>query len=160
MAKAKKEAKSASSARRGEQSQTGTELVKLAHEAVEVFQKENPTAFNELVSEFDGKSADLALLGHGRFHARVQKGNVSFEPNVARGAGSTGRGAIAPEVLMAILEGRLTPLEAFFKGDLIARSESANLHLVYNKFVEFSHLALRSKDLQDVLSRFKERYVK
>lgn len=130
----------------------------LAKEAVEVFQKENPAAYNDLIKTFDGKSADVALLGHGKFHISVQKGQVSMEPNVIRGGASTGRGAITPETLMAILEGKLTPLEAFFKGDLIARANSADLHLAYDKFCEFAETALRSKGLQNVLAKFREQF--
>ena len=128
----------------------------LAEEAVKAFREENPDAYSELVKAFDGMSADLALLGHGKFHVSLSKGDLQIEPGMVRGPESTGRGAIAPETLLAIIEGKLTPLEAFFKGDLIARANSANLHLAYDYFVKFADAALRSKRLQDLMGRFRE----
>lgn len=132
------------------------QLAELAEEAVRAFREENPEAYEELVKAFNGNSADLALLGFGRFHVSLEKGDLRIEPGVVRGAGSTGRGAIAPETLLAILEGRLTPLEAFFKGDLIARAHSKELHKAYDYFVRFADAALRSKRLQELLGRFRE----
>jgi hypothetical protein len=131
-------------------------LAALAEKALQIFREESPEAHKELVQTFEGKGADVALFGHGRFHVAVQKGEVSIEPNVVRGGASTGRGAIAPETLLSIVEGRLTPLEAFFNGDLIARAGSADLHLVYENFVKFSEAALRSKRLQELLGDFRE----
>lgn len=134
------------------------DLVALAHEAVDAFRKENPKAHRELVSAFEGESADVALFGHGRFHVSVKGEEIEINPGRVRGKASTGRGAIAPETLVDIAEGRLTPLEAFFKGDLIARARSDDLHRVYNYFVEYSDAALRSGRLQKVLEQFREKY--
>ncbi len=82
--------------------------------------------------------------------------SVGIEPDAVRVEVSTGRGAVAPETLIAIVEGKLTPLEAFFKGDLIARANSADLHQAYNYFVKFSDAALRSERLQEILVRFRQ----
>jgi hypothetical protein len=147
MARAKKGSK---------QPDQSSELAELAEEAVKVFRDENAEAYEELVEVFNGKSADLALLGHGKFHVALEKGDLHIEPGVVRGASSTGRGAVAPETLTAILEGELTPLQAYFKGDMIARASSPDLHLAYDYFVLFSDAALRSKKLQELLVRFRE----
>ena len=136
--------------------ETERELAELAEEAVKVFREENPEAYEELVKAFNGKSVDLAVLGHGRFHVSLETADLSIEPGRVRGKGSTGRGAIAPETLLAITEGKLTPLEAFFKGDLIARASSEELHQTYDYFVKFSDAALRSERLQELLGRFRE----
>jgi hypothetical protein len=138
--------------------ESSRELATLSEEAVQAFREENPEPYEELVQAFEGKSADIALLGHGRFHISVQEGQVRIEPNVMRGGASTGRGAITPETLTEIVEGRLTPLEAFFKGDLIARANSADLHQVYDYFVKFSDAALRSERLRELLGRFRAQY--
>ena len=130
----------------------------LATNAVRAFREDNPDAFKELVNAFAGKSADVVLFGHGKFHIAVSKGDVDIEPDSMRGSGATGRGAIAPETLMAILEGRMTPLEAFFKGDLVARAASPDLHKAYEYFVRFSDSALRSKRMQQVLQSFREAF--
>ncbi len=140
------------------QPDSSEKLTELANEALRAFREDNPDAFKELVKAYEGKSADVALFGHGRFHVAVSKGDVEIQANRMRGSGATGRGATTPETVMAILEGRLTPLEAFFKGDLVARAESAELHKAYDYFVRFSDSALRSKRLQQVASEFRKAF--
>lgn len=135
------------------------QVVELAREAVEIFRKENPDAYEELVRAFEGRGADLALLGgHGTFHAEVRDGQVEIDPKGIGRSPLTARGAAAPDTLMAIVEGRLTPLEAFFKGDVVAQAHSADLHIAYGYFVKFADAALTSEGLQDVLRRFQEAY--
>jgi hypothetical protein len=133
-------------------------LTGLANEALRAFREDSPDAFKELVKAYEGKSADVALFGHGRFRVAVSKGDVEIQPNQMRGSGATGRGATTPETLIAMLDGRLTPLEAFFKGDLVARAESAELHKAYDYFVRFSDAALRSKRLQQIASEFRKAF--
>lgn len=134
-------------------------IAELAREAVEIFRNENPDAYEELVRAFEGKGADLALLGgHGTFHAEVRDGRVEIDSSRVGASPLTGRAAAAPETLLAIAEGRLTPLEAFFKGDVVAQAHSADLHLAYGYFVKFADAALTSEGLQRVLRRFQETY--
>jgi hypothetical protein len=133
-------------------------LAELANEAVRAFREENPDAFKELIAAYKGKSADVALFGHGKFSVAVSKGELEILAGQMRGSGATGRGATTPETLMAILEGRITPMEAYFKNDLVARAESAELHKAYDYFVRFSDTALRSKKLQNVLVKFRETF--
>jgi len=140
------------------QNKDSHKLATIAKEAVDAFRADNPEGFKELAATFSGKSADLVLFGHGRFHVAVLKGEVDIQPDKMAGTGATGRGATTPETLMGILEGRLTPLEAFFKGDLIARADSAELHKTYDAFVRFSDAALRSKKMQSVLTRFRDAF--
>lgn len=130
-------------------------LASLANDALRAFREENPEAFKELVKVYDGKSADVALFGHGKFNILVAKGDVDIAPDRMGGSRVAGRGATTPETLMAILEGRLTPLEAFFKGDLVARAQSAELHRAYDYFVRFSEAAIRSQRMQKVIEEFK-----
>jgi hypothetical protein len=129
-------------------------LAKIAAAAVDVFRDENPEAFAELIEAFEGRSADLAVFGHGRFNLSVEHGQVSVEPRM-RGGADTARGAIYPETVVALAEGRLTPLEAHFKGDLIARAPSADLHLAYGYFVKFADSAMRSERLQELVAEFR-----
>jgi len=133
-------------------------LADLANEAVRAFREENPDAFKELIAAYSGKSADVALFGHGKFNIAVGKGEVEIQPDKMRGGSATGRGATTPETLMAILEGRLTPMAAYFKSDLVARADSAELHKAYDYFVRFSDAALRSKKLQNLLAKFRETF--
>ena len=137
----------------------GPEIARLAQEAVDRFRKENPEAYKELVGAFEGKGADLALLGgHGAFHAEVREGEVVIDPAALGGSPLTARGAATPETLLAIAEGQVTPLDAFFKGDIIAQARSADLHIVYGYFVKFADAALQSEGLQDVLERFRRQF--
>ena len=142
--------------KRGDDNKT---LAALAKDAVEAFREENPEAYDELARAFEGKGADLALLGgHGRFHAELRDGQVHIDPERVGGPTLTARGAASPETIMAILEGRLTPLEGFFKGDVIAQASSADLHIAYGYFAQFADTALRSESLQKILKRFRETY--
>lgn len=135
------------------------EIVQFAREAVDVFRNENPEAYKELVSTFDGKGADLALLGgHGAFHAEVRDGEVVIDPQRIGSSPLTARGAASPETLNAIFEGRITPLEAFFKGDIVAQARSAELHIAYGNAMKYADAAIASEGLQRLRERFQERY--
>jgi hypothetical protein len=138
--------------------ESSDKLAALANEAVRAFREENGEGFRELVNAYEGQSADVALFGHGRLHIAVSHGTVDIRPDQMRGSGATGRGATTPETLLAILEGKLTPLEAFFKGDLVARSSSAELHKAYDYFVRFSGTALRSRRFQQLLEQFRQTF--
>lgn len=132
------------------------EIASMAEEAVKVYQEENKEAYNELIKTFDGKSTDLVLLGNGRFHVSVRNGSLKIEPDVMRGEAGVARGLIGPETLLELLDGKRTPLEAFFAGDLVAEADSKDLHLAYNSFVRFADTALRSQRLNEMLGRFKQ----
>ncbi len=145
--------------RHKEQRKEDEMLADIAREAVDVFREERPEAHEELVRAFEGRGADLALLGgYGRFHVEVSDGEVRVDPEAVGKGSLTGRGAATPEALTAILEGRVTPLEAFFKGDVLARAASADLHIAYGYFVKFAETALTSEGLQKVRERFVQTY--
>jgi len=129
------------------------DLARFATRAVEAFREENADAYAELVKEFEGRSADLSVFGHGRLNISVTDGEVRVDP-LLRGGAEAAHGAIYPETLVALAEGRLTPLEAHFKGDLIARAPSADLHRAYGYFVKYADTALRSDRLQSLLKEF------
>jgi hypothetical protein len=132
------------------------ELASMAEDAVKAFREENNEAYEELTRTFEGKAADVVLLGNGRFHVSVWHGELRIEPDRMKGEAGVARGLIAPETLLELLEGRRTPLEAFFAGDLVAQADSKDLHLAYNSFVKFADTAMRSKNLQEMLDRFKQ----
>jgi len=128
-------------------------LAKFASRALDAFRDDNADAYKELVEAFEGRSADLSVFGRGRFNVTVAHGEVRIEPRMKGGA-EAARGAIYPETLVALAEGRMTPLEAHFKGDLIARAPSADLHLAYGYFVKFAESAMQSERLQELLKEF------
>jgi len=130
----------------------------LANDALDAFRKDMPKEYKELVQAFDGRGADLALLGHGRFHLAVHGGEASIQPNRMKGGAKTGRGAASPDTIHAILNGESTPLEEFFRGNLIAQAPSEDLHRVYDYFVRFADAALRSDRLRKVADRFAKEF--
>jgi hypothetical protein len=129
-------------------------LAALAEKAVETFREENPDAYRELVEAFDGRSANVAVFGLGKFSIAVTEREVRIDRQLLHGP-DVARGAIYPEAAVAIGEGRISPLESFFKGDLIARAPSAELHRAYGYLVKFSDSALRSERLQEVVKEFR-----
>src|SRR6185436_6091362 len=131
---------------KGYSSDASHQTAALAEEALNTFRKENAEAYRELTKTFEGRAADVVLLGNGKFHISVANGEVRIEPERIKGSGVP-RGMVSPETLVEILEGRRTPLEAFFAGDLVAHADSQDLHLAYNTFVKFADTALRSKKL-------------
>jgi hypothetical protein len=132
-------------------------IAALAQEALDAFRHDLPEQYKELVAAFDDRGADLALLGHGRFHIAVRGGDVSISSKQQRG-GLSGRGAATPETIHAILNGESTPLEEFFRGNLIAQAPSEELHRVYDYFVRFADAALRSERMQKVADHFRREF--
>lgn len=139
---------------RREASDSSARLARLAEQAVATFREENAEAYRELVEAFDGKSANIAVFGVGRFNVEVIEREVRIDHNL-RKSPDTARGAIYPETAVAITEGRISPLESFFKGDLIAQAPSPDLHRAYGYLVKFSDTALRSERLQELAREFR-----
>jgi hypothetical protein len=143
---------------RKSQQEAGKKLAALAEETVRAFREENGEAYEELVKAFEGRSADVGLLGHGGFHVAVRGKKLSIEANAFRGDASTAHGVTSPETVLDIAEGRLTPLEAYFKGDLLVRAKSPDLHLAYDYFVKFADAAARNKRLRDLIEKFRDEF--
>ena len=135
-------------------SESSARLAALAEQAVAAFREENSEAYRELVEAFDGKSANIAVFGVGRFNVAVTDREVRIDQSLKQSP-DTARGAIYPEAAVAITEGRTSPLESFFKGDLIARAPSPDLHRAYGYLVKFSDTALRSERLQELAREFR-----
>lgn len=141
------------SQQRLENKDASARLAGLAEKAVEAFREEDSDAFAELVEAFEGKSANIAVFGVGKFSIAVTDHEVRIDQNLLHGP-ETARGAIYPEAAVAITEGRVSPLESFFKGDLIVRAPSPDLHRAYGYLVKFSDAALRSERLQELVGEF------
>jgi hypothetical protein len=133
---------------------SSSRLAALAQRAVATFREENSAAYAELVDAFAGKSANVAVFGVGKFSVAVTDREVQIDPTLLHGP-DTARGAIYPEAAVAIAEGQISPLESFFKGDLIARAPSPDLHRAYGYLVKFSDAALRSERLQELVGEFR-----
>ncbi|UXY32434.1 hypothetical protein [Streptomyces sp. HUAS TT20] len=121
------------------------------------FRNENPAEFQEMVGEFDGRRANLAVLGFGRINVRVGGGDVVIEPGL--GPDEMMHGAIYLEAAQAIASGRLTPLQAYFRGDVIVRAPAGDLHNGYGFFVRFSELAFASERLRGQLDELRDEFL-
>jgi len=132
------------------------ELSELAKSVITTYSKENPKAFESLIEKYNGESADVAIFGVGKIHIKVNNGEVSVDSDRSFGKGSTGMGAVHPKTIVSIVEGKMTVIEAFHKGDLIAQSKSDNLHRVYNDFVQYSETLIESDQNPKYYDRFRE----
>jgi hypothetical protein len=131
-------------------------IEELAHKALKAFSVDAKKDYQHLVKAYDGCNAIVGIFGMGSVTVAVSKGEVHINPNLKEVLTKTvGRGATYPETLVAISKGEITPLEAFFKGDLVTRAESNELHKAYGFFVKFSDAALRSERLQHVMEEFR-----
>ncbi len=61
-----------------------------------------------------------------------------------------------PEAIVALAEGRLTPLEAFYRAEFVGLGRSADLYLAYEYFVQLVEAVPGSPPLQDLLRQFKQ----
>lgn len=132
-----------------------------AERAIKAFQADAPEQFQQLVKEYEGHSAVIGLFGVGSTSVSVRGGKVSVANTNGKGKSKTGaitaRAATYPETVVAIAEGRITPLEAFHVGDLVVRTESDELHRAFGLMVQMTDSALRSTKMQDVLADFRKR---
>lgn len=123
-----------------------------AQQMIASFRAENPAEFAELAGEFDGQEANLAVFGFGRMSVRIADGDVSVLPGL--GTGEMARGAIYLEALQAIRQGVLTPLQAYFRGDIVVRASAGDLHKAYGFFVKFAELAVTADSMHEHLDNF------
>jgi hypothetical protein len=133
------------------------ELANHVRRGVTNFRTENPVEFQEMVGEFDGRRANVAVLGFGRINVRVGGGDVVIEPGLA--SDEMMHGAIYMEAAQAIAGGRLTPLQAYFRGDVIVRAPAGDLHNGYGFFVRFAELAFASANLRAQLDELTNEFL-
>lgn len=124
-----------------------------ARQAITTFKSANPAEFLELVREFDGRAANVAVFGTGRMNVHVANNDVTIQPGL--GEGELTSGAIYMEAAQAIMGGRLTPLQAYFRGDIIVRAPAEDLHRAYGFFVRFAELALASDVMRQHFDDFR-----
>lgn len=135
----------------------GNAVKDLAHAALEAFRNDAPREYAELVKEYEGQGAVVGIFGMGSVDIAVSGGEVRVGESTAQGKGKmVARAATYPETILAMSNGEVTPLEAFHAGELVVRAPSEELHKAFGYLVKFSDVALGSKGLQRVLTRFKE----
>ncbi|MGR4880571.1 hypothetical protein ACIPUC_14215 [Streptomyces sp. LARHCF249] len=121
------------------------------------FRTENPGEFQEMVREFDGRKANVAVLGLGRVNVRVGGGDVIIDPGL--GPAEMMHGAVYLEAAQAIAAGQLTPLQAYFRGDVIVRAPADDLHNGYGFFIRFAELAFTSTSLRAQLAELRDEFL-
>ncbi|MER5200028.1 hypothetical protein ACWD3J_41770 [Streptomyces sp. NPDC002755] len=124
---------------------------------VMTFRTDNPAEFQQVVSEFDGRRANLAVLGLGRINVRVGGGDVVIEPGL--GPDEMMHGAVYLEAAQAIASGVLTPLQAYFRGDVIVRAPAGDLHNGYGFFIRFAELAFASARMRTQLDELRDEFL-
>lgn len=135
----------------------GREIVAdLAQQAIEAFRADSKKDYEELVKSYEGCTAVVGIFGLGSVTIAVSGGKVYVDAtDRKRSTKLIARGAAYPETIVALSEGRLTPLEAFHTGDIVVRAESEELHKAYGLMVKMSDSAIRSERLQGVLKKFR-----
>ena len=107
-------------------------VAKLAEDALAGFKADAKGAYSELVKQYEGVSASVGVFGMGSVLLSVAKGEVHINPDDKRRGNHRGAGAISPEALVAISEGKMTVLDAFHRGEVVVRAESDALHEGYD----------------------------
>lgn len=131
-------------------------VAKLAEEALAGFKADAKGAYSELVKQYDGASATVGVFGMGSVLVTVKGGEVHFNSDEKRKDKVRGVGAISPEALVAISEGKMTVMDAYHRGEVVVRAGSESLHEGYDSFVRHSESALKSKRLQKTLEQFRK----
>ena len=128
----------------------------IARRALEAFRADAQEAYAQLVKEYDNSSAVIGVFGMGSVTLAVRGGEAAIHEQAPDKPGRlVGRGAAYPETILALSEGRVTPVEAFHSGDLVVRAASEELHRAFGLMVKYSESAVRSERLQDVLKEFR-----
>lgn len=133
----------------------------IARRALEAFRADAKEAYTQLVKEYDNSSAVIGVFGLGTVTLTVSGGEAAVhekadEKALEKPARLVARGAAYPETILALSEGRVTPIEAFHSGDLVVRAPSEELHRAFGLMVKYSDTAIRSEQLQGVLKEFRE----
>lgn len=133
------------------------QLADIARRALEAFRSDAQEAYAQLVREYDNSSAIIGVFGMGSVTLTVSGGEAAIQDKVPdKPARLVARGAAYPETILALSEGRMTPVEAFHSGDLVVRAPSEELHRAFGLMVKYSDSAIRSEKLQEVLKDFRE----
>jgi hypothetical protein len=131
-------------------------LATLTRKAIKAIQSDAREAYQELAKSYEGSAVVFGVFGLGSVTIAVRDGEIQVGSDGKERSKLVGRGAVYPETLLAITRGEITPLEAYHRGELLARAASTDLHRAYGHLMKFSDAALRSPKLQEVVSDFRE----
>jgi hypothetical protein len=129
-------------------------LAELAQKALQVVRSEQPALFRDLVKALDGKAFDVALFGQGKFHIAARDGDIRVYAFVEGGAVAYRTGGY-PAAVAAIAEGRMTPLQGFFRALIVAFGSAKDLSIGHEYSVKLARFSKNSAAMQDVVKQFK-----
>ncbi|MGK9236347.1 hypothetical protein KXS07_31485 [Inquilinus limosus] len=142
-------------ARRVEKLREGDRLVaEMVQGTLDALREEAREQYNKLLEQYRGTAAAVGIFGVGSVTLAVVEGQIQVNPPADRVPPLRGRGALYPETLVAISEGQMTILDAFHRGELVARANAEDLHRAYDSFTEVTEVAIRSSRIREVVSRF------
>jgi hypothetical protein len=141
--------------RRVEKLREGDQLLaEMVKATLATLREEARDQYGRMVEEYTKKAAAIGVFGVGSITLAVLDGEVQINPQSDRIEVLGGRAAIYPETLTAISEGRMTVLDAFHRGELVARANSDELHRAYNNFTAISDVAARSPRIREIIAQF------
>ncbi|MDQ6868886.1 MAG: hypothetical protein M3178_10950 [Pseudomonadota bacterium] len=129
-------------------------LAQLSGKAIEILRSEQPALFQEVVMAFNGKRFDVALFGEGKFHVAVDSGEIQVLPFVMGSAVAYRVGGY-PSAIADIAEGRLTPLEGFFRAAIVAFGSAKDLSVGHAYILKLTKFAQSSRAMQNLVAEFK-----
>lgn len=129
-------------------------LAELAQKALQVVRTEQPALFQDLVKALDGKAFDVALFGQGKFHIAASDGDIRVYAFVEGGAVAYRTGGY-PSAVVDIAEGRMTPLQGFFRALIVAFGSAKDLSIGHAYSVKLAKFSKDSAAMQDVVKQFK-----
>lgn len=142
-------------ARRVEKLREGDRLVAdMVQRTLDVLREDARDQFEKLLAQYRDTATAIGVFGVGSVTLAVLDDEARVNPPAERLRAVQGRMAIYPETLQAITEGRMTVLDAFHRGELVARANSDDLHRAYDSFTEVSETAFRSPKMREVLAQF------
>jgi hypothetical protein len=142
-------------AQRVEKQREGDRLVaEMVQGTLDALREEASEEYNRLLEKYRDTAAAVGIFGVGSVTLAVMDGQILVNPPAERTPSLRGRGALYPETLLAITEGRMTVLDAFHRGELVARANSEDLHGAYDSFTEVTEVAIKSQRMRQVVSRF------
>lgn len=129
-------------------------LAQLGETSIGILRTEQPALFQDVVKAFDGERFDVALFGEGKFHVSVHNGEVQILPYVMGSAVAYRVGGY-PSAVADIAEGRLTPLEAFFRAVIVAFGSAKDLSVGHAYIVKLAKFVRASRAMQELVGEFK-----
>ena len=131
-------------------------IAKFAKAALDAFKKDSAATYRKLVKQFAGNTVSVGVFGVGKCTLAPKAGGVEVNPKSLGRSGLRARAGLHPETVAALLDGKMTVLEAYHTGDLVVQTvDSGRLHEAYTAFVQHSDAALRGKNFNAVAREFR-----